>query len=281
MKLEKDKIEGLVISLGVHLAILLLLFFLILRTEVPSELGGVLVNFGDVNEAAGTFKPGGGEYIPPQRPVTPPRPQVSKPEMITQDNEESVSLTEKQKKEKEKKQQEEIARQEVIRRQQEEERKIAEEKKKQQEINSRVAGAFSGAGLGDDEGAGTGTGGGSGQGTGQSGSGNQGSPFGNAEHGANDGIGGYGSFALDGRFSRSGGLPRPAYTIQVEGKIVVSITVDPKGNVIGAAIGKGTNIDNASMRNAAIEAARRATFNSITGTNNQTGTITYKYSLKP
>ena len=285
MNLNRDKIEGIVVSFGIHLAVILLLFFMILRTEVPSELGGVMVNFGDVNEAAGTFEPGGGEHIPEQRPVPPPvpRPQdASEPGMITQDLEESVTLTEAQKKEKEKKRQEEIARQEEIRRQQAEQQKIAEEQRKRNEINSRVAGAFGGAGLGDNDGAGAGAGGGqgSGLGDGQSGSGNQGSPFGNAEHGANEGVGGYGSFALDGRSIGSGGLPRPAYTTQIEGKIVVSITVDPKGNVIGATIGRGTNIDNASMRNAALEAARRASFNSIAGTNNQTGTITYNYRLR-
>jgi hypothetical protein len=47
-----------------------------------------------------------------------------------------------------------------------------------------------------------------------------------------------------------------------------------------AEIGRGTNIDNASMRSSALDAAKRAKCNSITGTNNQTGTITYKYSLK-
>ena len=58
---------------------------------------------------------------------------------------------------------------------------------------------------------------------------------------------GYGSFNLNGRSIGAGGLPRPAYTIQEEGRIVINITVDPKGNVIFAEIGKGTNIDNGSL----------------------------------
>lgn len=78
----------------------------------------------------------------------------------------------------------------------------------------------------------------------------------------------------------SGGLPHPAYTVQEEGRIVVNIVVDPVGNVIAADIGKGTNIDNASMRRSAVEAACRAKFNSIEGTNNQSGTITYMFRLK-
>ena len=79
------------------------------------------------------------------------------------------------------------------------------------------------------------------------------------------GVGGYGSFNLNGRSIGAGGLPRPAYTIQEEGKIVINITVDPKGNVIFAEIGRGTNIDNASMRKSALDAAKRAKFNSISG----------------
>lgn len=110
--------------------------------------------------------------------------------------------------------------------------------------------------------------------------GNQGSPFGNSDHGANEGVGGYGSFNLNGRSIGSGGLPRPAYTVQEEGRIVVNITVDPKGNVIFAEVGRGTNIDNASMRKSALEAARKAKFNSISGANNQSGTITYVYKFK-
>ena len=89
--------------------------------------------------------------------------------------------------------------------------------------------------------------------------------FGNSDHGANEGVGGYGSFNLNGRSIGAGGLPRPAYTIQEEGRIVINITVDPKGNVIFAEVGRGTNIDNASMRKSALDAARKAKFNSISG----------------
>ena len=141
--------------------------------------------------------------------------------------------------------------------------------KKRQAISNRVAGAF---GIGGAEG--------NSQGDAETGTGNQGSPFGNSDHGANEGVGGYGSFNLNGRSIGAGGLPRPAYTIQEEGKIVINITVDPKGNVIFAEIGRGTNIDNASMRKSALDAAKRAKFNSISGANNQSGTITYVYKLK-
>ena len=100
-----------------------------------------------------------------------------------------------------------------------------------------------------------------------------------SEHETKKSVGGYG-ISLNGRSISAGGLPRPAYTSQEEGQIVVNITVDPKGNVIFAEIGKDTNIDNASMRKNAIDAAKRAKFNSINSANNQSGTITYLYKLK-
>ena len=113
--------------------------------------------------------------------------------------------------------------------------------------------------------------------TNTTGTGNQDSPFGNADTGANEGTEGFGTFNLNGRSIGRGGLPRPAYNSQEEGKIVINITVDPNGNVILAEIGRGTNIDGAVLRKSTIDAARRAKFNKIQGSNNASGTITYIY----
>jgi TonB family protein len=269
MKLNKDDIYGLVGTLVFHFIILLILGFTVLRTIIPEEEGGILVNFGNLNEAAGLFEPRyTGEVIPQNTaPPIPPR-TVTAEEVVTQDIEESVALNnEKKKKEEERKREEERRRREEA----ENRRRAEEQRKREEAISNRVAGAF-GMGSTDE----------SGQGDAPSGTGNQGSPFGNTDNGANEGTGGYGSFNLNGRTIGAGGLPRPAYTAQEEGRIVINITVDPKGNVIFTDIGKGTNIDNASMRKSALEAAQRAKFNSIGGTNNQSGTITYiyRYSLK-
>ena len=236
MKLNKDDIYGIAGSVAFHLFILLILGFTVLKTVVPDEDGGILVNFGNVNAAAGTFEPKYTGQEPPQETTTPPPPvpepkvETPKEDLVTQEIEESVAIEEAKKK------------------------KEKEEQRKKEEGNS--------------------------QGDAGSGTGNQGSPFGNSDHGANEGVGGYGSFNLNGRSIGAGGLPRPAYTIQEEGRIVINITVDPKGNVIFAEIGKGTNIDNGSMRKSALDAAKRAKFNSISGANNQSGTITYLYKLK-
>ncbi len=278
---RRDDIYSLVGTVAFHLVIFVLLWFTVLRTEIPEEDGGVLVNFGNVNSAAGTFEPRyTGNELPEKTTTPPPTPtppvEAPKEEVITQDIEESVVITEAKRKKKEeqrKKEAEEKRRKEEEdrrRREEAEKKRLAEERrKKEQAISNRVAGAF-----------GIGTAEGSSQGNAESGTGNQGSPFGNSDHGANEGVGGYGSFNLNGRSIGAGGLPRPAYTIQDEGRIVINITVDPKGNVIFAEIGRGTNIDNASMRKSALEAAKRAKFNSINEANNQSGTITYVYKLR-
>lgn len=270
MKWNKDDIYGAIGTIVFHGIILAILGFTIMRAQVPEEDGGVLVNFGNIDAAAGTFEP---QYTGPEAPqetastsLPEPAPEPTPPDqgLLTQDLEESVSLNE----EEEKREQEAEA--EKLRKEQKERERAAEERRKRQEaISNQVADAF-----------GAGQAAGNSQGDAPSGTGNQGSPFGNSDHGENEGIGGYGSFDLNGRSLGAGGLPRPAYTIQEEGRIVINITVNPKGNVIFAEIGRGTNIDNASMRRSALEAARKAQFNSISGANNQSGTITYVYRLK-
>lgn len=284
MKLNKDDIYGVIGSVAFHAIIFLVLWFTVLQAAIPEEDGGVLVNFGNVDSAAGIFEPHyTGQQLPQETttppPPTPQQPTVESPkeELLTQDLEESVSLDEQKKEEEmrkkaeEEKKRKEAEEQERIRKEKEAEAKrIAEERRKQAEaISNKVAGAF---GIGAAEG--------NSQGNATEGIGNQGSPFGNSDHGEDEGIGGYGSFNLNGRSLGAGGLPRPAYTIQEEGKIVINITVNPKGYVIFAEIGRGTNIDNASMRKSALDAAKKATFNSISGANNQSGTITYVYKLK-
>jgi len=276
MKFEKNNIIALIGSIVFHLAILLVLYFTVLKTIVPEEDSGIMVNFGNVNLAAGQFEPRGEPASSDMTAAPPPQPAPPTPreEMITQDLEESVSLTNKKKEEerKKKKEQEEARRKEAEQRKAEAERKkqTDEQRRKEQAIRDRVAGAF-GSTAGSEN---------SNRGDAAGDSDNQGNPFGNSDSGANEGVGGIGSFNLNGRSISAGGLPRPAYTIQEEGRIVINITVDPRGNVIMAEIGKGTNIDHATMRKSALEAARKAKFNSIQGTNNQSGTITYRYSLR-
>jgi TonB family protein len=148
------------------------------------------------------------------------------------------------------------------------EKKAAEEKAAAEAAAKRIAGAF---GKGTQMGS---------KGTAETGEGIQGSPTGNAAEGQSAGVGGYGTFDLNGRSLGPGGLPKPVYNVQEEGRVVVTITVNSAGQVIHTSINKRTNTANAALRKAAEDAARRARFNAVSGVNNQTGTITYYFKLK-
>ena len=275
MKITKEKIYGYTGSGVFCLLLFLILYFTVLRSEVKAGEEGVLVNFGTVDLSSGVFEPKRGEPqketnkpslpVPDLPPVPETRPAVqSKPKQkdlpITQSKEETASL------EAARKQQEEQKRIEAE--QQAQRVKAAEEQRKREAINQQVSGAFGSRTTGQNQ-----------QGTATTGSGIQGNPQSSSSVGSASGNGS-GEFNLGGRTLGVGGLPRPAYSVQEEGRIVVNITVNPQGSVIFAEIGKGTNIDNDNMRKSAMEAARKAKFNSISGNNNQSGTITYRYSLK-
>ena len=270
MNLTREKIYGYIGSLVFCAILLLILWFSVLKTVVPIGEEGILVNFGNIDEASGMFEPGNMEdnnnNIPVESTipeVTEQTPSLTSQTAITQNIEQTTSIdSENKKKEEEKRKQEQL------RKEQEERKRKEEEQKRQQTINNQVAGAF---GAGNTQSTG--------QGSGTTGQGNQGSPQGDSDRGANTGAGGYGDFSLAGR-SLVGSLPRPAYSVQEEGLIVIDITVDRNGHVIFFAIGKGTNIDNATMRQSALEAAKKAKFNTISGNENQSGKITYRYYLK-
>jgi TonB family protein len=83
------------------------------------------------------------------------------------------------------------------------------------------------------------------------------------------------TWSLDGR-GLLGSMPRPAYSKNTEGYLTVEIRVNDAGEVISARIQKGTISDN-TIRNAAIDAAKKTRFSSGKGT--VTGTITYNFKL--
>jgi len=259
MNLTKEKIVGYIGSLIFCAILLSILWFSVLNTVVPAREAGVLVRFGNVDEASGTFMPMGDNTN--DIPVEPYTPEVStQPSQpaITQNIEQTASINAEEQKRK----------QEQLRIEQEERKRIEEEQKRQQAINNQVAGAF-GAGSTQSTGQGTGTG-----------QGSQGSPQGNSDQGANTGVGHWGDFSLSGRHLGPEGLPRPAFSVQEEGIIVVDITVDRNGNVILANVGRGTTITNNTLRQSALEAAKKARFNVISGNENQSGKITYRYYLR-
>ena len=294
--MKKNKITGLVGTLVLHTILLILLFLIAIRTPKAQEEGGVPVMLGDVPASQGNADP----YtltdvdiweepeIPTEVAQSESVPEIeTKTEMITQEEEPTVAVPKKEEKPKPTPKKETVKKQPAKAKEQpvkpkekteaekkaEAERLAAEKKKAEEKAAAeaaakRVAGAF---GKGTQIGY---------KGTGTTGSGIEGSPTGNAAEGKSTGVGGYGTFDLNGRSLGSGGLPRPIYNVQDEGRVVVTITVNPAGEVISTSINKRTNTVNAALRKAAEDAARKARFNSVDGVNNQTGTITYYFKLK-
>ena len=97
----------------------------------------------------------------------------------------------------------------------------------------------------------------------------QGNPAGQGSQGGH-------SWSLNGR-NLLGKLAQPSYQGNEEGRIVVEIRVDASGNVVSAAITKGTTITNETLRNAAVSAAKKNKFS--TGGGVAIGTITYIFRL--
>lgn len=119
------------------------------------------------------------------------------------------------------------------------------------------------------------------EGTGNT-SGNQGSKDGvaNAPHGSGSGIGSGGNFRLQGR-SIVGSLPKPQYTVNNAGTVIVEIIVDRSGNVIKAnALVQGSTVQDDALFKAAEKAALRAKFSSSDAAEIQRGTITYHFRMQ-
>jgi len=250
------------VTLLLHALLILLLWLSVFELPKPEEEGGVSVIMGsmgnldtdyDLTEVA--------SITPVPRTVTPvPTPNVADP-LITQTLEETVALPDGEDKPVVRREEQRTPTPEELRAQREQQ--ASEESRQlmdglfsdtQGETDRAVASAFDQTGT-------------------------PGVPESDQTQGAAVSSGGWGSFDLSGRSVGSGGLKRPAYTVQEEGRVVVTITVDPSGNVVATSINKRTNTVNPELRKAAEEAARATKFNAVAGPNNQTGTITYYFTL--
>ncbi len=265
---KKGKYIGLLGAVLVHVAFVIFLFLMGFTLPEPQEESGVSVMLGDVPQASGWSDPSLVEVeTMPAEEVLPQ--EAVEQELITQELEETVALTPETKKETTKPKPEKTEAEKAEEARREAEARAERERREAEEAaRRRVAGAF-GKGAKMES-----------RGEGESGKGVQGSPAGNAQTGASTGVGGYGEFNLGGRSIGAGGLPRPVYNVQDEGRVVVTITVNPAGQVIAVEINKQTNTVNPALRKAALDAARKARFNTVDGLNNQVGTITYYFNLK-
>ena len=269
----KGKYIGILATLLVHVTMIVLLILISIATPEPTEESGVPVMLGDAMAAQGGFDPStlvDVDILPEETPAAQSQPkEASEQEMLTQAEEETVTLKSKAKAKKtEMKRPEKTLAEKAADAQRLADEKAERERKSAAELaRKRVIGAF---GKGSEMGN---------RGS-SSGKGTEGSKTGNSSTGALSGTGGYGSFDLGGRSIGAGGLPRPQYDIQDEGRVVVTITVNPAGAVIATSINRQTNTVNPLLRKAAEDAAKKARFNTVGGVNNQTGTITYYFNLK-
>lgn len=265
---KKDKefnIFSLLWTLLLHLAVIGLLFLLHLNKPVVQAESGVPVMLGNMGNLDTDYEFTEVNSMPAPAPASVPVPKAPQAEpAITQNLEETVAIESGEK-------EKPVKPAETPKQPTPEEIRAEQERKAAEEAQNLMANAFgrsnsmqassSEENNSDIQGA-------------------PGSTEGNAAQGKSSGTGSYGTWDLGGR-DMLGELPRPAYNgIQEEGRVVVTITVDPEGNVIDTRINNRTNTTNLQLRNAAEQAARKTKFNAISAENNQTGTITYYFKLK-
>ena len=247
-----------------HVAVVGLLLLLHLNKPVVQAESGVPVMLGDMGNLDTDYEFTEVNSMPAPAPASVPVPVAPTAEpAITQNMEETVAIETGEK-------EKPVTPVETVRQPTPEEVRAEQERRAAEEAQNLMANAF---GRSSSMQATSST---------ENSTDNQGTPGsteGNASQGKPTGVGSYGTWDLGGR-DMVGELPRPTYNIQEEGRVVVTIIVDPEGNVIDTRINNRTNTTNLQLRNAAEQAARKTKFNAIGGENNQTGTITYYFKLK-
>ena len=248
----------MLVTLAVHALVVLLLVALRLHAPVLEEESGIPVTMGNVAQAQGytesyqfTEVSSVKSDVPniENAPQTQPQPKVDEP-LVTQPDEPTVEMP---------------TAEEIEAQKRAEAERLAAERAAQQ-----MASAF---GKGFEMGS-------KGEATEQPEEGTQGTETGVSAAEKTVGVGVLGSFDLNGRSISGDGLPLPTNTVQDEGRVVVTITVNPAGQVIATSINRRTNTTNPQLRKAAEDAAKRAQFNRIDAVDNQTGTITYFFKLR-
>lgn len=278
--------RSIAISIGIHIGIFLILFFVVMTTPIPpfpeeGGGGGVLVDIGTVELASGDIQP------TTEQVSVDPAYDRSKPtnspeeEFATQDNEEApvVKTTPAKKNTTVKKNTTTTTTTQQVKT---EPVRTADPRAIYggRNNNSRSQGtATTGSGdqgdrMGDPNSlyAGRGGRGGSGTGTG-TGNGSGSGP------GTGSGNGSGISFALTGRNMIR--APQVNDKSQETGKVVVDITVDKSGTVIGAIPGgRGSTTTSAYLFRLAKEAAMRAKFNPSDEADIQKGTMTFIFVVQ-
>jgi TonB family C-terminal domain len=264
MKRKDFDILSFLWTLLLHVAVVGLLLLLHLNKPVVQAESGVPVMLGDMGNLDTDYEFTEVNSMPAPAPASVPVPVAPMAEpTITQNLEETVAIETGEK-------EKPVKPVETVRQPTPEEIRAEQERKAAEEAQNLMANAFGRSSTMQASAPAE---------TNTDVQGTLGSTEGNASQGKPTGVGSYGTWDLGGR-DMVGELPRPTYNIQEEGRVVVTIIVDPEGNVIDTRINNRTNTTNLQLRNAAEQAARKTKFNAIGGENNQTGTITYYFKLK-
>ena len=264
MKREDFNIFSLLWTLLIHAGVIGLLLLLHLTKPVMQAESGVPVMLGDMGNLDTDYEFTEVNSLPAPAPASVPVPVAPQAEpTITQNMEETIAIETGEK-------EKPVKPVETVKQPTPEEIRAEQERKAAEEAQNLMANAFGRSSTMQASAPAE---------TNTDVQGIMGSTEGNASQGKPTGVGSYGTWDLGGR-DMVGELPRPTYNIQEEGRVVVTIIVDPEGNVIDTRINNRTNTTNLQLRNAAEQAARKTKFNAIGGENNQTGTITYYFKLK-
>lgn len=260
VKIEKDKIKGLVGTIVFHALLLLGLILMALRTPLPlPEEAGVEVNLGNSDVGMGDIQP---EQLAASAQTTPQSNAASaEDDLVTEDTEETPAI-EPVKKDKPL----------PVTKPEPKPNPKPTPKVEPQQVSDPKA-TYKGK-------QGNKSGGGNQGITGQPG--DQGKPNGTPGSNNYDGSGGSGggvSFDLAGRSSRQ--LPKPNNNFSERGTVVVTIFVNREGNVTRVISGaKGTTTSNLQLRQLAEQAAKQARFSpKEDAQEEQKGSITYIFEL--
>ncbi len=272
--IENNNNRGIIGTTIFHVVVLLIIFFLGFSTPLPLPgEEGIIINFGTDEDGLGFTQPSRQQATPPPprpRPVTETETDVA---VITQDIEEAPSIP--QPRVEQVRQPEPVAPVEEPRPEPVEEpvpQEVAEAVPERRPNPSALfPGRTADGNTGTSEGETTGPG-------------NQGRETGlpdsphrtGGDSGSPDGV----SFSLAGRNPQL--LPLPDYNHQVEGIVVVEVTVNRNGDVTNAIPGvRGSTTLNENLMINARRAAERAKFNvSPDAAQFQKGTITYHFRLQ-
>ena len=259
MNKKEKRNRGILFTVVFYTGAFLVLFFLGFTTPLPlPEEEGIMIDFGDFETGIGQVEPEKTTSTVEPTPVP-----VHEESNMTQDYEESVTTV----------QETPVVEENIEEVVEEPVEEVIEEVQKPREADPLALYANTSDNNSDNsESEGI-----------AGGEGNQGRPDGdpnsNQYTGNGAGKGGVG-FSLQGRNPK--GLPKPSYTSNEQGIVVVKITVNREGTVIAAVPGaKGSTTMDTALLNSAKKAALSTKFDKKdSAPSRQSGTITYHFVLK-